>query len=57
MYTTTAAATAVLAFIAAGVQATMAPTYPQPGTVWTAGKQYTITWSECQLFLCVFHPK
>ncbi|KAI8138160.1 hypothetical protein BJV82DRAFT_301409 [Fennellomyces sp. T-0311] len=36
---------AIMAF-ASGIAATMAPNYPQPGTVWTAGKQYTITWAD-----------
>ncbi|ORY98145.1 hypothetical protein BCR43DRAFT_490940 [Syncephalastrum racemosum] len=41
---TTAAIVALTAV--AGVQASMAPSYPSPGTVWTAGKPYTITWSD-----------
>ena len=36
---------AVMAFVS-GIAATMAPNYPQPGTVWTAGKQYQITWGK-----------
>ncbi|KAI9255217.1 hypothetical protein BDA99DRAFT_155703 [Phascolomyces articulosus] len=36
---------AVMAFVS-GIAATMAPNYPQPGTVWTAGKEYTLTWGD-----------
>ncbi|KAI7855899.1 hypothetical protein BDC45DRAFT_505020 [Circinella umbellata] len=35
----------VMAFVS-GITATMAPNYPQPGTVWTAGKEYQITWAD-----------
>ncbi|KAG2218481.1 hypothetical protein INT45_011662 [Circinella minor] len=35
----------VMAFVS-GIAATMAPNYPQPGTVWTAGKEYQITWAD-----------
>ncbi|KAI9489445.1 hypothetical protein BDB00DRAFT_842944 [Zychaea mexicana] len=37
--------TAVMAFVS-GIAATMAPNYPGPGTIWTAGKQYTLTWAD-----------
>lgn len=30
------------------VYAEMAPNYPEPGTVWKAGKNYEITW--CNVF-------
>ncbi|CAO3591393.1 unnamed protein product [Absidia cylindrospora] len=28
------------------VKANMSPSYPEPGSVWTAGKEYEITWEE-----------
>ncbi|ORX58989.1 hypothetical protein DM01DRAFT_1381602 [Hesseltinella vesiculosa] len=39
------AATALLASTMV-VDATMAPSYPSPGTVWNTGQQYTITWAD-----------
>lgn len=39
-------AAAAVAFVAGTASATMAPTYPSPGTVWTVGKQYTLTWCK-----------
>lgn len=41
--------TAAIAALASSVSAVIAPTYPSPGTVWTAGKEYTITWSMDQI--------
>ncbi|CDS07946.1 hypothetical protein LRAMOSA01895 [Lichtheimia ramosa] len=38
--------TAAIAALASSVSAVIAPTYPSPGTVWTAGKEYTITWKD-----------
>ncbi|KAI9323671.1 hypothetical protein BX666DRAFT_1889237 [Dichotomocladium elegans] len=32
--------------LAATVFATMAPSYPDPGTIWTAGKSYSILWAD-----------
>ncbi|KAI7880611.1 hypothetical protein K492DRAFT_216544 [Lichtheimia hyalospora FSU 10163] len=37
--------TAAIAALASSVSAVIAPSYPSPGTVWTAGKEYTITWN------------
>lgn len=39
-------ATFWLAMITSGAIATMAPSYPDPGAIWTAGKQYQILWGK-----------
>ncbi|KAG0164182.1 hypothetical protein DFQ28_002526 [Apophysomyces sp. BC1034] len=31
------------------VRATLSPSIPEPGTVWTAGEEYEITWEEDQM--------
>ncbi|KAI8974901.1 hypothetical protein BDB01DRAFT_375540 [Pilobolus umbonatus] len=38
-----------LFMIASCIQAEMAPSYPEPGTVWKAGKEYTISWYDDEM--------
>ena len=45
-------ATMWLTMITSGVFATMAPSYPDPGAIWTAGKQYNILWGKVTRTLC-----
>ncbi|KAI8379581.1 uncharacterized protein BYT42DRAFT_604917 [Radiomyces spectabilis] len=45
-FSSPAAVAAVLVTTLATVHCTLAPNYPEPGTVWTAGKEYEILWDE-----------
>lgn len=33
------------------IHADMAPSYPEPGTVWKAGHQYEIVWGKISMYL------
>ncbi|KAJ8658127.1 hypothetical protein O0I10_006134 [Lichtheimia ornata] len=46
IFNTLVTTTAAIAALASSVSAVIAPSYPSPGTVWTAGKEYTITWKD-----------
>ncbi|KAI9312844.1 hypothetical protein BX666DRAFT_1982485 [Dichotomocladium elegans] len=37
---------AAVAALVSSATASMAPTYPSPGTVWTSGQEYTLTWTD-----------